>query len=237
MIKKVLLLALEFCVCAALSFLFFSRIPVKVEIGEEDPVPAVKEEVVEAPETPVVEEEVVVDNRPTVMYVSRPKYDEKTQRYHFTVEASSNAVQYCLTDEKENHLNFDRSDGEFSVPARSDGKYRVYVTDIHGNKSDTFPVEGCTIQLKKVTEEELENLLMAKNINNAKNELKGRMAGKVHYDYVGIDPNEEPDTPESYSDIITRLTTKTWTSVQVQKITYNQEGKVVNVKIAVTPNY
>ena len=237
MIKKVLLLVLEFCVCAALTFLIFYRFPVKGE-GEQDAVDTGKEEVTEITETSAVEEEVVVvDNRPTVNYSTRPDYDEKTQRYHFTVEASSNAVRYCLADVNGNHLNFDREDGNFSVPARSDGKYNVYVEDIHGNKSDFYPVDGCTIRLKKVTEEEFENLLMAKNINNAKNELKGRMAGNVKYDYVGIDPDEEPDPPLSYSDIITRMTTKTWTSVQVQKITYNQEGKVVSVKIAVTPNY
>ena len=175
----------------------------------------------------------------SVLSVSDPIYNAATRKYSFTVEATPGAQTFCLADAEGTPIKgFDRQDGEFSVPATQSGKYHVFVKSASGQESEYVMVKGCSIQISKITKDELQELLNDGNSSAAKSVLdksikEGRIANNVKFRWENLDSEEKEIAPESCLDIIGRIQAKKWKSVSVLKVSHDSAGKLNQATISI----
>ena len=167
-----------------------------------------------------------------ILAVSTPVYHEKEKVYTFSVTAKGGGLTYVLADSKQKDIR-SQQNGEFRVSGTSVGKYYVYVKDAQGNKSPMVAVDGCRAKVKPVEASELQGILNSGDSSQAvAADFKNRISSNCRYVFLGRD-EDEGDAPRSYNEIINRIKMRTWSSVQVQSVSYNESGKVAKATILV----
>ena len=169
---------------------------------------------------------------PEVLEVSAPRYDGNSNTYSFKVTANGVNLTYTVADSKKKDLQSNQT-GDFYVQPAASGKYYVYVTDSYGNKSEYREVKGFYRPVNKVTKDELQQILNSGRSQNAIDaDFTNRVSSGCRYEFVGI--NEDEDAPKSYNEILNRIRMKTWSSVTVLSVAYNNEtNKLVRARIQV----
>lgn len=230
MTNKILLLILEFFVCAAIGFLVPKAFLKDGEASEKNTEMTYEQE----DHTPVMEEVLAV------LEVTDPVYNAQTKKYTFTATASSNARMFYLANGSRQPIpGMNQKDGKFEVPAASDGQYYVYVVDEAGHESEYVSVTGCKPEGKsiaekdRITKEEFQKLLMDMNPNAATKAMQGRIASSVHYQFANLDDDDKEMEPRHYTGIITNLQIGHWKSVSVSSVGYNNAGQLNQARLSV----
>lgn len=204
--------------------------------------PAADSTVLAPPEEPV---------GPAITDVSEPEYNAAKKFYSFKVTAVGEGLTYYLADANRREKQHN-SNGLFSVAPVNGGKYYVYVVDAQENVSAWKEVIGCTpvktepkpvsessstpaaSSVSKITANELERFLNAKDTKAARAALDDRIAEKCQYSFTGISDSEKnTKMPATYVDIINRIDMGTWSSVKVLSVGHDSSGKLNRVTIQV----
>ncbi len=171
---------------------------------------------------------------PEILDVSKPIYNETTNKYSFTVHASSDKLTFILADANNKELRSQGS-GAFHVSPTSSGVYFVCVQDLTGNRSAFHKITGCIFRVNKITREELESVFNSGDASRAaENDFKNRVSSACKYTFNNC-KEEESFQPKSYNEILNRIRMKTWSSISVNSISYNEKGQMT--KAVLTVNY
>lgn len=169
---------------------------------------------------------------PEILEVTKPVYKESIKKYSFTVRASSGNLTFILTDANEKELKRQDS-GEFIVSPTSSGVYYVCVEDLTGKRSSLQKITGCISVVRKITKEELESIFNSGDASRAQeSDFKNRVSSHCKFSFNNCQ-EEESYQPKSYNEILNRIRMKTWSSVTVNSIYYNDKGQMAGASITV----